>query len=83
MLPLTAIVAAFRAIFTNKVGQAASLSLHRRSSAGTDRDSSTTGPGRAATKVGPTMPWEGCDLIRKMSRANPSSGAPRIHGELL
>ena len=31
----------------------------------------------------PAVPREARDLIRKMSRANPLWGAPRIHGELL
>jgi putative transposase len=31
----------------------------------------------------PAMAPEVCDLIRRMSRANPLWGAPRMHGELL
>src|SRR6202048_3704856 len=31
----------------------------------------------------PSVPKDVCDLIRLMSRANPTWGAPRIHGELL
>jgi len=32
---------------------------------------------------GPSVPKDVGDLIRLMSRANPTWGAPRIHGELL
>ena len=31
----------------------------------------------------PSVPKDVRDLIRVMSRANPTWGAPRIHGELL
>ena len=36
-----------------------------------------------ASRVGPPVPKEVRELIRKMSRENPLWGAPRIHGELL
>lgn len=31
----------------------------------------------------PRVPWEVIELIRRMSRENPTWGAPRIHGELM
>jgi transposase InsO family protein len=31
----------------------------------------------------PRIPWEVIELIRRMSRENPTWGAPRIHGELM
>ncbi len=31
----------------------------------------------------PRVPWEVIELIRRISRENPTSGAPRIHGELM
>ena len=47
-------------------------------------DSSSTGDGRAAGDPGrPAVAREIRDLIRRMSKANPLWGAPRIHGELL
>src|SRR5881397_2317068 len=39
--------------------------------------------GRHGQPVRPSVPKHVRDLIRLMSRANPTWGAPRIHGELL
>jgi len=39
--------------------------------------------GRAGNPSSPSVPKDARDLIRLMSRANPTWGAPRIHGELL
>ena len=41
------------------------------------RKSQPLEPGR------PRIPWEVIELIRRISRENPTWGAPRIHGELL
>ena len=37
----------------------------------------------AADRDGRAFPWEVIELIRRISRENPTWGAPRIHGELL